>query len=235
MTWTRTRDGTRIVNGTCQPPAARQIVLVIGEWAALEGERARAGAPRIGPDGCRMHGSLIFHGGPDAAEPSARLRAVQPDWLLVSWGQSDEDELLKAVGQWRLRLPGARLAMLGSQQDRQRAESWIRRGCTVYLSEASTIERVLGTLLAASRLDLQVFDHSLYLRWQRSMPETPTLTARQREVLRLIASGNTNAEIARELYLTQHTIEFHIRHLLQKLGVRNRTEAAERARVVGLL
>jgi DNA-binding CsgD family transcriptional regulator len=83
-------------------------------------------------------------------------------------------------------------------------------------------------------LDLQVFDHDFYLRWRRSMPDAPNLTARQGEVLRLIASGYTNAEIADELYLTRHTVEFHIRHLLQKLGARNRTEAAERARLVGI-
>jgi DNA-binding CsgD family transcriptional regulator len=93
---------------------------------------------------------------------------------------------------------------------------------------------MLRTLNVAESLDLQIVDHTLYLRWQQSLPNPPSLTMRQREVLRLISVGYTNDEIAKELYLTRHTVEFHIRHLLQKLGARNRTEAAEQAHVLGI-
>jgi DNA-binding NarL/FixJ family response regulator len=218
-----------------QGPPPKQRVLVIGTWLALQGKWPSAGTPpRNRDDACRILGSLLTRCPSDLHGLREQCRSGPPDWLLIGQVGSD-DTLRDVIAQCRLVIPGARLAMLGSRKDHpRRAESWIRRGCTVYLCETSSVERVLLTLDAATRLDLQVFDHTLYLRWQQSRPDAPNLTARQREVLRLIVDGYTNAEVSRELYLTQHTVEFHIRNLLQKLGVRNRTEAAERARMVGI-
>lgn len=54
------------------------------------------------------------------------------------------------------------------------------------------------------------------------------LTAREREVWGLIAEGRTNVQIAAQLSLSENTVKFHVQHLFQKLGVKNRTEAALR-------
>lgn len=54
------------------------------------------------------------------------------------------------------------------------------------------------------------------------------LTAREREVWALIAEGRTNVQIASQLSLSENTVKFHVQHLFQKLGVKNRTEAALR-------
>jgi len=54
-------------------------------------------------------------------------------------------------------------------------------------------------------------------------------------VLELMASGSTNPEIASELHLSRHTIKEHTSSLYRKLGVRNRTEAVQRAQRIGLL
>jgi LuxR family maltose regulon positive regulatory protein len=61
------------------------------------------------------------------------------------------------------------------------------------------------------------------------------LSERESEVLRLLAAGRTNREIADELYVSLGTVKAHTHHLFAKLGVRGRTEAAARARDVGLL
>ncbi len=61
------------------------------------------------------------------------------------------------------------------------------------------------------------------------------LTDRERSVLGLIASGATNAEIARALNLSPHTVKEHASGLYRKLNVRNRTEAVQRAQRLGLL
>jgi DNA-binding CsgD family transcriptional regulator len=61
------------------------------------------------------------------------------------------------------------------------------------------------------------------------------LTKRELEVLRLVAVGRTNREIARELFLSPRTIDMHVRHVLAKLDCRSRTEATSKAHTLGLL
>jgi DNA-binding NarL/FixJ family response regulator len=61
------------------------------------------------------------------------------------------------------------------------------------------------------------------------------LSARERAVLELMASGATNPEIAAELHLSKHTIKEHTSAVYRKLGVRNRTEAVQRGQRLGLL
>ena len=61
------------------------------------------------------------------------------------------------------------------------------------------------------------------------------LTAREREVLVLLASGSPNPRIAEELVVTLDTVKKHVSHLLDKLGAANRTEAVTRARQLGLI
>jgi len=60
------------------------------------------------------------------------------------------------------------------------------------------------------------------------------LSPREREVLELIATGATNAEIAAQLFLSPHTVKEHTSALYRKLGVRNRAEAVQRAQRLGL-
>jgi len=69
----------------------------------------------------------------------------------------------------------------------------------------------------------------------KSAQPEPLLTEREREVLELIAAGETNAEIAQALYLSPHTIKEHTSALYRKLGARNRAEAVQLAQRIGLL
>jgi LuxR family transcriptional regulator, maltose regulon positive regulatory protein len=64
---------------------------------------------------------------------------------------------------------------------------------------------------------------------------TEPLTGRELEVLRLIAAGSSNQRIARELFVSLDTVKKHVTHVLGKLGAANRTEAAARARQLGLI
>jgi LuxR family maltose regulon positive regulatory protein len=61
------------------------------------------------------------------------------------------------------------------------------------------------------------------------------LTEREQEVLRLLAAGRSNAEMAAELFVEQSTVKTHLIHLYRKLDAHSRTQAVARARALGLL
>jgi DNA-binding NarL/FixJ family response regulator len=92
---------------------------------------------------------------------------------------------------------------------------------------------VLGMLLheiAAGRI-FHVASHAA--------PASPTshisLTGRELEILRLVASGSSNADIGTRLWVTEQTVKFHLSNVYRKLGVANRTQASHYAHVHGLL
>ena len=70
---------------------------------------------------------------------------------------------------------------------------------------------------------------------QRASDEDSALTMRELEVLRLVAAGATNGEIARALWVTEQTVKFHLSNVYRKLNVTNRTEASHYAHVNGLV
>jgi DNA-binding NarL/FixJ family response regulator len=93
----------------------------------------------------------------------------------------------------------------------------------------------------------QAFEHSVYLAGRRTparlravngngaAPEAAALTTRELEILRLVAEGHSNAELARMLWVTEQTVKFHLSNIYRKLNVANRTEASRWAQVNGLL
>ena len=114
-------------------------------------------------------------------------------------------------------------------------------------------DRVAGLLLGAEDYLVKPFDpDELIARIRRSLrgrtngnpepsvpavvpTETEALTRREREVLVLVARGRSSAEIAHELVISPRTVGTHIQHILVKLGVHNRTQAAAVAHRAGLL
>jgi DNA-binding CsgD family transcriptional regulator len=69
----------------------------------------------------------------------------------------------------------------------------------------------------------------------RRTAEATGLTRRELEVVRLIAVGRTNRDVAQELFLSPRTVDMHVRHILRKLDCHSRVEAAHRAHELGLL
>lgn len=89
------------------------------------------------------------------------------------------------------------------------------------------VERLLDAQVAAQATDRNE------QRQARAMLEE--LTPRERDVLRCVAQGQTNAEVARTLVVSPATVKFHMEHIIAKLGVADRTQAAVRAVEYGLL
>jgi DNA-binding CsgD family transcriptional regulator len=71
--------------------------------------------------------------------------------------------------------------------------------------------------------------HAVYQDSERRRIGAPKLTGRQWELLRLVAAGHTNAEIARQLLLSDHTVRTHLENIYERLGVSSRTAAVARA------
>ncbi len=74
-----------------------------------------------------------------------------------------------------------------------------------------------------------------YAQAQTRTPRLPELTPREREILTLLVSGQSNKEIARTLDLQEITVKFHVRNIFRKLNVRNRVEATNAARRLDLV
>lgn len=122
--------------------------------------------------------------------------------------------------------------------DEQRAAEMIASGARGVLNpnaEADTI----ALALAALSINLVVVDSGIPLiaRSTTSSPVPPLeiLTSRELEVLRLVAEGLPNKQIALRLNISEHTIKFHINAIMGKLGVQSRTEAVVRATRLGLI
>lgn len=98
-----------------------------------------------------------------------------------------------------------------------------------YSAHKEYIEQILSTLGAPAGLSPQPARPSI------QSPGSNALSQRQLEVLRLIAQGASNHEIAERLVITIGTVKSHTNHILRKLEARNRTEAVARAREMGLL
>jgi DNA-binding NarL/FixJ family response regulator len=94
------------------------------------------------------------------------------------------------------------------------------------------VDAVRNVAAGGTMLDPEVVARMLGRR--RREDPLDALTAREREVLALMAGGATNREIADRLYLSPHTVKDHTSSLYRKLEVRNRTEAVQRAERLGL-
>jgi LuxR family maltose regulon positive regulatory protein len=133
------------------------------------------------------------------------------------------------------------------------AQGYVR----VFVDEGPPMATLLGTLLAAQRTEqtsvadvpvdylgrlMRAFTHDAARSEPGAVASTvpvpglvTQLSERELEVLRLLAAGEQNQEIADELYLALNTVKKHVTHIFEKLGAANRTEAAARARELGLL
>ena len=132
-----------------------------------------------------------------------------------------------AYASWRL---GE--ALLNSRPDRQRAGEALRTGHELSRRlGAQPLATEIESLARRARIDLAPVDAPL----PRKDEDRLSLTPRELEVLELVAVGRTNPQIAEELFISKKTAGIHVSHILAKLGVSGRVEAATRAQRLGLL
>ena len=119
--------------------------------------------------------------------------------------------------------------MLSCQTDETSVRMAVDAGASGYLTKLTGPREIVEAVRMVRRGQVAVSpDVATHLvsaiRAQRRNGE-PTLSAREREIWRALAQGLSNAEVARTLFLSEHTVKFHVHNLLQKLGLKTRAEA----------
>ena len=197
--------------------SAHKEISIVGE--AGDAESAVAGVTEHVPDVVLMDLLLPLHPGTDptdegGVQATRRVRQISPRTQVVVLTSYSQDELVFSA---------------------------IKAGALSYLLKDADAETVLHAIYAASRGEASLHPRIA----QRLMSEVtaPTraqdpaaaLTAREMEVLQLVAQGRSNAEIADRLVITERTVKAHVSNLLGKLHLSDRTQAAVYAWREGLI
>ena len=135
--------------------------------------------------------------------------------------------------------PKAPLVVLGGGEQAVWTAEAVRHGVRALLPATASQEAILSAVDAAAN-DLAVVDpdeleHWLGAKPQAANPEETDLTAREQEVLRMMADGAANKAIAWRLGVSEHTVKFHVASILAKLGAGTRTEAVSMGMRRGLI
>jgi DNA-binding NarL/FixJ family response regulator len=152
-----------------------------------------------------------------------------------------------ATRRLRVEQPAVRVLALTTFDDDEDVFAALRAGALGYLLKDVSGDRLVEAVLAAARGE-SVLQPSVaakvVARVARMADDVPTprpqplvdpLTEREVAVLRLLAEGGSNREIAAALFLAEGTVKNHVTNVLAKLGARDRTQAALRARALDLI
>jgi DNA-binding NarL/FixJ family response regulator len=169
--------------------------------------------------------------GQGALEVLEQLDAAgeRPDVVLMDLKMEPSDGV-EATRRIRQRYDEVEIVALTSFGDEEYVHAALAAGASGYLLKDADADEVAGAIRAAHRGELQL-DAAVARRLLRSLPDhrpyvAAALTAREREILRLVAAGMPNKEIAAELVITERTARTHVSNILRKLGLRSRTQAA---------
>jgi DNA-binding NarL/FixJ family response regulator len=209
------------------PTEARIRVLVVddhevvrrGLYAFLEGE----------PD-LEVVGDA--RGGQEALDAYALLEAEgrPPDVVLMDLKMAPIDGI-ETTRRMRSEHPTSEVVVLTSFGEEERVSAALEAGASGYLLKDADPEEISAAVRAACRGELQLdpaVTRPLLAALHRESDDDPTagLTAREREVLRLVGMGKSNKEIAGELVISERTARTHVSSILRKIGVHSRTQAA---------
>jgi DNA-binding NarL/FixJ family response regulator len=142
--------------------------------------------------------------------------------------------------------PDSRVIVLTTFDDDEMVFDGLRAGALGYLLKDAPSEKLAEAIRAAARgesflqpsIAAKVVAEFARLTTKRSPPAQALiepLSDREQEILALIATGATNREIGNQLFLAEGTVKNHVTNVLGKLGVRDRTQAALKAREMGLI
>jgi DNA-binding NarL/FixJ family response regulator len=181
----------------------------------------------------------------NGAEALDRVPVVRPDVVLMDLHMPVLDGIA-ATTRLRVEHPDVRVLALTTFDDDEDVFAALRAGAVGYLLKDVSSDRLVEALLAAARGEsvLQPSVAAKVVARFAALPDEPApraqplvvpLSARELDVLRRLAEGESNREIAGALFLAEGTVKNHVTNVLAKLGARDRTQAALRGRALGLI
>jgi DNA-binding NarL/FixJ family response regulator len=171
----------------------------------------------------------------DGAEAVEKAQEMMPDVVLMDVRMPKRSGI-EATTQIKDLLPHAKILMLTISDEEADLYDAIKAGASGYLLKEIPIEEVADAIRSvwagqsrispamASKL-LNEFSAMAKSGEDRPQVPTPKLTDREMEVLRLVATGMNNRDIAKQLYISENTVKNHIRNILEKLHLHSRMEA----------
>ena len=181
----------------------------------------------------------------DGEEALVRFRDTRPDVVLMDVRMPGMDGV-EATRRLRAMDPEVKVIILTTFDDDEYVFEGLRAGAVGYLLKALSGEELadaIRTVAAGGALIDPAVTRKVVNEFARLAPPARSIDAglaeplseREKEVLGLVARGLSNREIADELFLAEGTVKNYVTTILQKIGVRDRTQAALRARELGLL
>ncbi len=175
----------------------------------------------------------------EAADGEAALRMAQdsrPDVVLMDLLMPVMDGVA-ATSAIRRELPDTEVIALTSVLEESLVIQAIQAGAIGYLLKDTDALKLRQAIKAAAGGEVQLSPAAAAMLMHKvKAPRSPeTLTERETEVLRQLARGKSNKEIASTLFISETTVKTHVKNIMQKLGVPSRTQAALYAARIGLV
>ncbi|GCE48159.1 DNA-binding NarL/FixJ family response regulator [Thermosporothrix hazakensis] len=176
----------------------------------------------------------------DSVQAVSETLELGPQVVLLDAFLPDESSI-EAVRQIKLLNLDTRILLLATEGREEQLYEVLRAGADGCLLKDSTSEELAQGIRSVARGEVTIQPRlagrllSRVSEQGRTVAHGQKLTARELEVLQLLALGLRNKEIANRLYVSERTVNFHLANIYQKLGVSGRTEALSRAIALGLL
>ncbi len=173
---------------------------------------------------------------PNGAEAVRMALDLKPDVVLMDMLMPVMDGVT-ATGRIRTELPDTEVIALTSVLEDNSVVGAVKAGAIGYLLKDTQAEELCRAIKAAAAGQVQLSPQAAarLVREVRAPDSPQTLTEREVDVLRLIAQGKANKEIAVSLTIGEKTVKTHVSNILMKLGVQSRTQAALYAAQIGMV
>lgn len=172
----------------------------------------------------------------DGAEAIELVRQLRPDVVLMDLLMPVIDGIA-ATEAIRSSLPETEVIALTSVLESAAVVGAVKAGANGYLlkdTQAPELRRAIKAAVAG-QTQLSPRASAYLMREVRTPASSEHLTEREMDVLHLLAQGRSNKDIARRLQVVEDTVKVHVKHILGKLGVQSRTQAALQAISLGLV